>query len=72
MSNADDPPAHDSTSRAKENEKDRMDRLEGNMVELSNMLKNFIGQQSHGEAPSPVVQEAEVREGRSESLPLLK
>ena len=72
MSNANDPPAQDSSSRAKESEKDRIDRLESNMAELGNMLRNFIGQQSQGEAPSSVVQETELREERSARLPLLE
>ena len=59
MSNLDNPPALDSTSQAKEGEKDRLDRLEETMAgmkntfaELGNTVRSFMKQQSHGEAPS--------------------
>ena len=44
MSNSENPPALDSTSQAKEGEKDRMDRMEDTIAKLGNIVKNFIEQ----------------------------
>ena len=42
------------------------------IAELGNTVKNFIEQQSHGEAPSTDGQGVEGPEERSERLPLLR